>query len=1260
MNILTTPIFNELLNHFSSNIFTPDGELNWKPIDYTTRSWLEFEKNGELVYIEKDDSRKILTLGSSIPDLEQEYGEAHFFEDGQKNGTVVRYNPDIPQWKMEEAIKQILGLRYNIKPANEVRELMKTPVENLEYAFSEKSYALDATKVLKSHGILTLGDLLGSKTSPEEAVEKFGAGDRGVAAIVSAVKKTGIEYGEHFLDKYQMKVEQEYTELYRDMINDGIIDPSEVYRLKELQKELGLSDEAVNRIQNDYLGLYNIENPTEAKRLLPDALCAKEFCEYFNYNLPEIIDLASEHRPDKLKPFIPELTQDGAMAILYTLDFSAHSVFADFEKGKFWLLDRNDGNEQREEDVVSLVSVAKDYAERRNRDEATDEVSKYAELINGLYSDEIFIPVDVRYKFSLPEEIKISQYDDIGRTPLEVCDDAIHNALIHYWQTELINNDAKLDKGRLALDYTYRHYIVASRNTDYSNIDYDDVVQNLQYSVGKSLNEAFGFDQKILFKEVTAFRPTEFHTARKRLVQVDDWHIDYFKDSPEQFADSLDLDAVRSVHSTVANEVGHFINEKKEFMEVLEANPLIRKFVEEKWQGQAIEAPELKTYHTLDKKDVENLEIISDEDFSDIVDCIILNDYKNIPNVIRLPNLNEKLSEKLGLNKDSAFILKKSAAHIRPDRKSGYGQAFDTEEYRQIPQVLREADFAVIDNYFKNFQIVFDDKDNPEKINKLIFNKDELGNYLLTIGKVDRESAFSEERNTVVAVGAAPTIQTLRTRASSTALRASTTTVNDSISQAPEMSTSQEKQDWEMKYFPADAGRIMNFINLEGAHITRPMCEALLSSFQRENTPIVTDELGNIYKKEERSDKRTGNEGPDLVMYEPSGLIEDYKEILLGKGSSPVLSVLVNTLDDIQDTLVAHEEKRNEKDIVQARAQEKNPAGLSSSHMENIPQWAVPFIVNGDKDGLTDAEILQAEKFIKDNRIVTVGKISLPYCASSPEFGMATVCVDMDVLVKEPDKTRTLICLDAKELSQAEAGNYNKELDKFYDIMAMGEDAGTDINLSLRKIFYEQKDPDSMNRIDRREAAVIFCETTKYGKKHTGYMTFDVRKNDKNEIMSFTPFSGNLADEKSAVQDICFMYEPERGLNESISVGAREKSVEKFSIRDKNNINLTYHLLDIAGKNEERKEIERSVLEAFLSNVKGACKNDTSIGNIFLQASKRLQACSSAEKEIISSALSKFNLDSKQKFEAFLKKQMKGPEQEKNRGKEPEPDRGRS
>ena len=210
--------------------------------------------------------------------------------------------------------------------------------------------------------------------------------------------------------------------------------------------------------------------------------------------------------------------------------------------------------------------------------------------------------------------------------------------------------------------------------------------------------------------------------------------------------------------------------------------------------------PELKTYHTLKKEDIENLQVISDEEFSDIVDSIILNDYKNIPNVIRLPNIKGELAEKLGLEKDSAFVLKKEATHIRPDRKGNYNQALDTEEYREIPKIIREADFAIVDKRTKNFQLVFDDRNEVSKINKIVFNKDELGNYLVTIGKVDRRDGLSEKEHIVVGVGVAPTISALRfpEELPATRLRPSSTTIDSNISQSEEKSTELTPEDIEL------------------------------------------------------------------------------------------------------------------------------------------------------------------------------------------------------------------------------------------------------------------------------------------------------------------------------------------------------------------------------------------------------------------------------------------------------------------------------
>ena len=414
---------------------------------------------------------------------------------------------------------------------------------------------------------------------------------------------------------------------------------------------------------------------------------------------------------------------------------------------------------------------------------------------------------------------------------------------------------------------------------------------------------------------------------------------------------------------------------------------------------QNFETPELKTYHVLKEEDVKNLEIISDDDFSDIVDSIILNDYKHIPNAVRLPNLNSKLSEKLGLSKDSAFILKKSATHIRPDRKGGYGQAFDTEEYRLIPQVLREATFAVVDTYFKNFQIVFDDKDNDTKINKLVFNKDELGNYLLTIGKVDRESAFSEERNTVVAVGVAPTIQTLRARASSTALRASTTTVNESISQNSEKSNN---RDWEQKYSFLSSDKLHSFINEES--FTKDMAQMIICDFESDGSPLVIDELGNVCEK----NIWESEEDNAIIAYMPSGIttkeIEILDSFLIGHPDIPAkkrveVLKLKDTLEEINERLIEREEK-------QESLESEISAKIKTETFDNIPQWAVTYLAYGDKDGLSDEDIALADNWAKRNQIASlIGAGEERYFSSHPEFGLASDCVTATFSLRE--RTRT-------------------------------------------------------------------------------------------------------------------------------------------------------------------------------------------------------------------------------------------------------------
>lgn len=330
---------------------------------------------------------------------------------------------------------------------------------------------------------------------------------------------------------------------------------------------------------------------------------------------------------------------------------------------------------------------------------------------------------------------------------------------------------------------------------------------------------------------------------------------------------------------------------------------------------QKKETPELKTYHVLKEEDVKGLEIISDDDFSDIVDSIILNDYKHIPNAVRLPDLKAELAEKLGLSKDTAFILKKNATHIRPDRKRAYDQALDTEEYRQIPHVMREASFALVDNRTKNFQLLFDDINDIKKINKIVFNKDELGNYLVTVGKVDRRDGISEQYNTVVGVGVAPTISALRfpEEQPATRLRPSPTTVDESISQNTEKSNS---RDWEQKYSFVSSDKLHSFISDEA--FTKDMAQMVIDDFEGNGSPLVIDELGNVCEKSIWESK----EEDAIVDYMPSGIttreIEILEDFLTGHPDIPAkqrveVLKLKDTLEEINERLIEREERTEEQ-----------------------------------------------------------------------------------------------------------------------------------------------------------------------------------------------------------------------------------------------------------------------------------------------------------------------------------------------------------
>ena len=142
--------------------------------------------------------------------------------------------------------------------------------------------------------------------------------------------------------------------------------------------------------------------------------------------------------------------------------------------------------------------------------------------------------------------------------------------------------------------------------------------------------------------------------------------------------------------------------------------------------------------------------ITSQEDYNDFIEKLFNGDYKNTPGTVHLPKMNKGLLLSLGLNENTQFIFKARYPHINPGRKAAEGQGMTKEEYKEIPEVIRKTKKAYIDKGKQNFFITFEDKNNPEMINKLVFNKTNKGNYLVTLGKVNEKDELISRENLLV------------------------------------------------------------------------------------------------------------------------------------------------------------------------------------------------------------------------------------------------------------------------------------------------------------------------------------------------------------------------------------------------------------------------------------------------------------------------------------------------------------------------------
>ena len=114
--------------------------------------------------------------------------------------------------------------------------------------------------------------------------------------------------------------------------------------------------------------------------------------------------------------------------------------------------------------------------------------------------------------------------------------------------------------------------------------------------------------------------------------------------------------------------------------------------------------------------------------------------------------------KQIGLDKNTSFIFSSRYHHISPQRKAAEGQDLRIEEYKELPEVIKNAKQAMLPRKSGGFKLLFPDKKDPTKVNKVIFNKTNRGNYIINVSKVDKYNGFDPKTEKVVGEGVAPSI----------------------------------------------------------------------------------------------------------------------------------------------------------------------------------------------------------------------------------------------------------------------------------------------------------------------------------------------------------------------------------------------------------------------------------------------------------------------------------------------------------------------
>lgn len=149
---------------------------------------------------------------------------------------------------------------------------------------------------------------------------------------------------------------------------------------------------------------------------------------------------------------------------------------------------------------------------------------------------------------------------------------------------------------------------------------------------------------------------------------------------------------------------------------------------------------------------------------------------KTLP-FIKIAHFNETFSKLFGIEKQAVFFTKQSISHARESRKISYNQDLPEVFVKDIPNIINNAQGGFYDKAHQNFFIVKPLRDygiDSNQLGFIHFNKDILGNYIVTMKRADADS-LHHSNYVEVGRGIAPHIPTEQGSIASPFLNASPT-----------------------------------------------------------------------------------------------------------------------------------------------------------------------------------------------------------------------------------------------------------------------------------------------------------------------------------------------------------------------------------------------------------------------------------------------------------------------------------------------------